>query len=215
MWNSKQVSEKAEAVVRKCSVKTAFLEILQNSQENTCARDYFLIKLQAEACNFNKKETLAQVFSCRFCETSIEHLFSQNTAGGCFWISKKMLLQAFSDTAKIEHMIYKKKHKKMHCKRFEALLHFRTPPPTPAPFCYWWLIMKKRGWMLYRSPNPNPRGVWMCNSARFEHIVIVSSAVKFLTKIVYGTSSSSIDSNEFFIWFCFTFHYSWMVGRSK
>ena len=30
-----------------CSVKTVFLEISQNSQENTCARDSFLIKLQA------------------------------------------------------------------------------------------------------------------------------------------------------------------------
>ena len=27
----------------------------------------FLIKLQAEVCNFIKKETLAQVFSCEFC----------------------------------------------------------------------------------------------------------------------------------------------------
>ena len=32
---------KAEAVVRKCSVKKGFLEILQNSQENTCARVSF------------------------------------------------------------------------------------------------------------------------------------------------------------------------------
>ena len=29
-----------------------------------------MIKLQAEACNFVKKETLAQVFSCEFCEIS-------------------------------------------------------------------------------------------------------------------------------------------------
>ena len=36
------------------------LEIWQNSQENTCARVSFLIKLQA--FNFIKKETLAQVF---------------------------------------------------------------------------------------------------------------------------------------------------------
>ena len=28
----------------------------------------FLIKLQAEACNFIKKETLAQLFSREFCE---------------------------------------------------------------------------------------------------------------------------------------------------
>ena len=35
-----------EAVVRKCSVKKVFLEISQNSQENTCARASFLIKLK-------------------------------------------------------------------------------------------------------------------------------------------------------------------------
>ena len=59
-----------EAVVWRCSVKKMFLEILQNSQENTCAKVSFLIKLQAEAFNFIKKETLIQVFSCEFCEIS-------------------------------------------------------------------------------------------------------------------------------------------------
>ena len=52
----------AEAVVRMCSVKKVFLEISENSQENTCARVSFIIKLQA----FMKKEALAQVFSCEF-----------------------------------------------------------------------------------------------------------------------------------------------------
>ena len=47
-----------------CSVKKVFLEILQNSRENTCARASFLIKLQASGL------TLAQVFSCEFCEIS-------------------------------------------------------------------------------------------------------------------------------------------------
>ena len=70
-----------EAVAQRCSVKKVFLEVSQNSQENTCAsvssliklqgaRVSFLIKLQAKACNFIKKETLTQVFSCEFCETS-------------------------------------------------------------------------------------------------------------------------------------------------
>ena len=36
-----------EAVTRRCSVKKVFLDISQNSQENTCARASFLIKLQA------------------------------------------------------------------------------------------------------------------------------------------------------------------------
>ena len=43
-----------------------FLEISQNLQENTCPRASFLIKLQAQACIFIKKEILAQVFSCEF-----------------------------------------------------------------------------------------------------------------------------------------------------
>ena len=49
-----------EAVVQRCSVKMVFLEISQSSQENNCARVYFSVK----------KETLAQVFSCEFCEIS-------------------------------------------------------------------------------------------------------------------------------------------------
>ena len=39
------------------------LEISENSQENTCVRDSFLIKLK-------KKESLAHVFFCEFYEIS-------------------------------------------------------------------------------------------------------------------------------------------------
>ena len=35
---------KTETVAQRCSVKKVFLEISQNSQENTCARVSFLIK---------------------------------------------------------------------------------------------------------------------------------------------------------------------------
>ena len=41
------ISEFAEAVVQRCSAKKVFLEISQNSQDNTCAKISFLIKLQA------------------------------------------------------------------------------------------------------------------------------------------------------------------------
>ena len=54
-----------EAIVQRCYVKKVFLEISQNSQENTCARVSFLIKL-------------AQVFSCEFCEIS-KNTFFQRT----------------------------------------------------------------------------------------------------------------------------------------
>ena len=53
------------------------LENSQNSQENTCTIVSFL-KSQASACNFIKKEALAQVFSCEFCEIS-KNTFSCRT----------------------------------------------------------------------------------------------------------------------------------------
>ena len=64
-----------EAVVQRCSVKKVFLEISQNSQENTSARVSFLNKVAGTTCNFIKKETLAQVFSCKFCEISKNTFF--------------------------------------------------------------------------------------------------------------------------------------------
>ena len=45
-----------------------FFKILQISQEIICARISFVLKLQADAWNLIKKEALAQVFSCEFCE---------------------------------------------------------------------------------------------------------------------------------------------------
>ena len=69
-WNVgiNQDQKRLKAVIRKCYIKKVFLKILQNWQENTCARVSFLINLQASACNFIKKETLAQVSSCKFWE---------------------------------------------------------------------------------------------------------------------------------------------------
>ena len=61
----------------RCSVKKMLLEISQNSQENTCARASFLMTLQASICNFIKKETLAQEFSCKFCKISKIYHFLQ------------------------------------------------------------------------------------------------------------------------------------------
>ena len=37
-------------------------------------------KCQSQACNFIKKENLARVFSCEFCDIS-QNTFSQNTSG--------------------------------------------------------------------------------------------------------------------------------------
>ena len=61
----------SEAVAQRCSVKKVFLEISQNSQENTCST------CSNHCSNFIKKETLAQAF-CNFCKIS-KNTFSYRT----------------------------------------------------------------------------------------------------------------------------------------
>ena len=74
------------------------LEISQNSEEHTCARVSFLIKLQASTCSIIKKETTAQVFSCEFCEIFNNSFFLQNISNGCFW--NLFMLKLLEDFAK-------------------------------------------------------------------------------------------------------------------
>ena len=69
-----------EAVSRRCSIKKVFLEILQNSQENTCVRVSFLIKLQAWPATLLKKKLWHKCFPVnyvKFLRTPffIEHLW--------------------------------------------------------------------------------------------------------------------------------------------
>ena len=57
-----------------------FLKISQNSQENTCVRISFLIRLHVESSTFIKQGNPAQVFTFKFCEvfknsSFIEHLW--------------------------------------------------------------------------------------------------------------------------------------------
>ena len=54
--------QRTEPVAQRCSLKKVLLEILQNSQENTCARVSFLMKLQVKDNNFIERETDADVF---------------------------------------------------------------------------------------------------------------------------------------------------------
>ena len=64
-----------EATTRGVLWKMVFLEIFQSSQENTCTRVCFLIKLQGWALQLYEKETLVEVFSCEFCEISKNTFF--------------------------------------------------------------------------------------------------------------------------------------------
>ena len=55
-----------------------FLEISQNSLENTCAKVSFLIKLQASGVQLYQKKNVAQKFSCEFCEISKNTTFTEH-----------------------------------------------------------------------------------------------------------------------------------------
>ena len=70
-----KISSKSWSCCLEVFCRKMYLKISQNSQEDTCARVSFLIKLHASACNFIKKETLPLVLSCEFCEISKNTLF--------------------------------------------------------------------------------------------------------------------------------------------
>ena len=77
MHNVKMINElilNTETVIHRYSVKKLFLEIRKIARVSFSILKKFFIK----------KETLAQVFCCEFCDISNKHLFLQNTSGGCF-----------------------------------------------------------------------------------------------------------------------------------
>ena len=68
----------AEAVIQRCSVKKVFLEISQNSQEDTCARVSFLIKLRS--ATLSKKRLWHRCFYLNFAKF-LRTPYMQNTSG--------------------------------------------------------------------------------------------------------------------------------------
>ena len=63
---------------QRCSMKKVFLEISQYLQENTCARVLFFNKVADLRLATVLKKTLAQVFSCDFCEISNNTFFTEH-----------------------------------------------------------------------------------------------------------------------------------------
>ena len=66
--------------------KRCSLEISENSQENTVARASFLIKLQAQACNFIKKETLGTGVFLWILRNFQEYISYKTPLDDCFWL---------------------------------------------------------------------------------------------------------------------------------
>ena len=55
-----------------------FLDISQNSQENTCVRVSLLIALQTWGLQRYQKESLAKVLSCEFCKIFMNTFFTEH-----------------------------------------------------------------------------------------------------------------------------------------
>ena len=68
-------------------MKICVLEISQNSQEKTCTRVIFLNKVASI-----KKDTLAQVLSCKFCEISKNTFFTEH-----LWTTASIIIWIFTD----------------------------------------------------------------------------------------------------------------------
>ena len=78
MCASFETVKKLEGGARRCSLKKSALEISQNSEENICAGVLFLIKLQSGGLKLYQKQTLAQVFSGRFCKVFSNAYFEEH-----------------------------------------------------------------------------------------------------------------------------------------
>ena len=97
---STNCSKAIEAVVWRSSLKRCSLKFRKIHRKTPVPESLFN-KVAGSACNFIKNETLAQVFSCEFCEISNNVFFLQNTSGGCFsqnwrWFSEAGVHSCFS-----------------------------------------------------------------------------------------------------------------------
>ena len=88
-----------EAIVRRCSVKKVFLD--------TCARVFFWIKLQA--CNFIKKETLAQEFYYKFWEISKNTFFyrTPQVAASMGWLLASIIYRSIHRRCSVKKVFLK------------------------------------------------------------------------------------------------------------
>ena len=81
-----------EAVVRRCSVKNLFLEISQNSQEHTCARVSFLIKLQGwRPATLLKKRRWHSCFPVNFVKFLRQPFFTEHLCWLLLWMVVRSL----------------------------------------------------------------------------------------------------------------------------
>ena len=89
-WLWKSAPNFRKSSHQRCPLKKVFLEISQNSKENTCARASFLIKLQVAPANLLKRDSGTGIFVW-ILRNFKEYLFHRRP-DDCFWITKFLFL---------------------------------------------------------------------------------------------------------------------------
>ena len=72
---------------RRCFVRKGVLRNFSKFTGKQLCQVLFLLKVQASACNFIKKDALVQVFSCELCEISL-HYVKASKVVFVFYITK-------------------------------------------------------------------------------------------------------------------------------
>ena len=150
-----------------------FLTIWQNSQENTCARVSFLIKIQALACNLIKNETLAQTLSCEFREIFKNNFFTENLRTTAF------VMTSFWKKLKVHQLVtlilmisreqgYEKKFWKQKCmeniKNRGIIISQIVQPILTRRFCF-------RAHTTFSCRHLNRVAVWAASQKRHWRIL--------------------------------------------
>ena len=130
-----------------------FLKIFQDSQENTCARNTFLIILQTRLST--------KMFFYEFWEIFLGHLFWRTSANGCFWHLRYKFLDSLQRCSKNyihlgdafhelldQHTLLKKK----------VFQGFSIPYQNKAPrkVVYNWSELRNKFWATLSSCNQRP-----------------------------------------------------------
>ena len=72
------MTKNKKAVAQRCSIKKGVIRNFAKIKGKHLCQSLFFNKVAGGACNFIKKETLAQVFSCEFCEISKNTFFTEH-----------------------------------------------------------------------------------------------------------------------------------------
>ena len=112
---------------RRCSVRKGVLRNFAKFTGKNLCHGLFVNKVVGLACNFIKKETLAQVFSREFCKIS-QNTFLQNTSGRLLLNLIKIphkLLSRKDNSIAVQRVLYDFRFQKLFNKRLAFPLLYR------------------------------------------------------------------------------------------